>query len=241
MDEHATTTPKKIADQMTIDSSSAEWWSTWSDWLKVAGFVLGGLVTAIAVVGWAFSLKAGKLKDEASRLKEATLERFKIESALSISEADAKAAEANKIAAAANARAAVSELELARIKAAMQPRRFTDVQVAAMIPVFRSFPRRPKIQFWYRQPNAEAHGFGDHIADILSAAGFTEGSLNGMWDKRLADGKHLPDGIWLNSLHPDQEFIQLFDRAFKAAGVEVPTMPIEAGEEAPILCIGHKK
>ena len=109
MHEEATITPKKIPDHMTIDSNSAEWWSSWSDWLKVAGFILGGIVTIVAVIGWAFSLKAGKLKDAASKAKESALERYKQESKLAIAEADAKAADANKIAATANERAAMLE------------------------------------------------------------------------------------------------------------------------------------
>ena len=111
MHEVATTEPKEIPIHMTIDPNSAEWWSRWSDWLKIAGFALGLLVTVIAVVGWAFSLKAGKLKDEASKLKEAALERYKQESKQSIAESDAKAAEANKIAAQANERTALLEKE----------------------------------------------------------------------------------------------------------------------------------
>jgi hypothetical protein len=108
MHDEAITTPKKIPDRMTIDSNSAEWWSNWSDWLRLTGFVLGGLVTIVAVAGWAFSIKAGKLKDEASKQKDAALERYKQESAKSIAEANAKAAEANR-------EAAQARLELAKI------------------------------------------------------------------------------------------------------------------------------
>lgn len=132
MREAATTDPKKTPEHMTIDSNSAEWWSSWSDWLKVAGFILGGIVTVVAVIGWAFSLKAGKLKDEASKLKEAALERYKQESKQSVAEADEKAAQANKIAAQANERAAllekeagVARLELEKLKARQADRFLT--------------------------------------------------------------------------------------------------------------------
>jgi len=77
-----------------------EWWSGWADFLGVTAAILGGILALVALLGWTFSWKAGKLKEEA-------LEKYKVESRESIAKADAKAAEANKAAARANEGAAM--------------------------------------------------------------------------------------------------------------------------------------
>lgn len=100
---NATTTPP--TPKMT-PSDSLNWWSSWSDILAVTGVILGAIVATVAIVGWVFSWKAGKLKDEA-------FESFKLESILAVSVAEEKAAEANSNAAKANERAAILEKEAA--------------------------------------------------------------------------------------------------------------------------------
>ena len=98
----ATTKPTKT----TMFSNSIEFWSKGSDLLAVTGLAFGGFVAVVAIIGWVFSWKAGTLK-------EAELNRFKLESKVSIANADSKAAEANRIAAKANERAASLEKEAA--------------------------------------------------------------------------------------------------------------------------------
>lgn len=185
MHEAKTTEPKNTPDHMTIDPNSAEWWSRWSDWLKIAGFILGGIVTVVAVVGWAFSLKAGKLKDEASKRKEAALERFKLESDRSISLADAKAAEANKIAATANVeaaraneRAAIlekdaadSRLALVKLQQKLAWRVITPEQSQRFREAVRNAPKS-KITMTYLGGNEEVVYFTDQFAKMLRDGGY---------------------------------------------------------------------
>lgn len=185
MHEAATTDPKKTPDHMTIDSNSAEWWSSWSDWLKVAGFILGGIVTIVAVIGWAFSLKAGKLKDEASKLKEAALERYKQESKQAISEADAKAADANKIAATANAEAAKaneraailekdaaeSRLELVKLQQKLAWRAITPEQSEKFSALLAQSPKG-RITMSYLTASEEVVTFAAQLAKLLRSAGY---------------------------------------------------------------------
>ena len=236
-----------------MDPNSAEWWTYWSDMLKIAGISVGVIVTIIAFIGWGFSMKATKLKDEASKKKAAEFEQYKLDAGKAIAEADAKAAEANaqaaeanKTAALANERAASSELELQRLKDKIAPRRFSKPQIVALIEVLEKFPRRPHLVVWYGQPDKEAADFANHIADIVTAAGFKEGKHNGMW------GRQIPPGLTLNSAHPDQDLVKLFAEAFKAAGVDLPAQSFEAirkvgpsatfkqSDESPILVIGVK-
>ena len=91
-----------------------EWWSGWADILGIIAVVLGGTWALVTLVGWAFSWKAGKLKD-------AALTRYQVEASQSI-------AEANKAASIANQQAAAAKLELALLQTKMTPRRLTKEQ-----------------------------------------------------------------------------------------------------------------
>src|SRR5436305_12477908 len=91
-----------------------EWWSGWADTLGVIAIVLGGIWVIVTLVGWAFSWKAGELKD-------LELTRYQAEAKQSI-------AEANKAAAIANQQAAAANLELASLQPKMAPRRLTQEQ-----------------------------------------------------------------------------------------------------------------
>src|ERR1043166_1689184 len=91
-----------------------EWWSGWADFFGVTAVILGGILVVVTLLGWTFSWKAGRLKDEA-------LARYQVEAKQSI-------AEANKAALIANQQAAASNLELARLQGKMVPRRLTKAQ-----------------------------------------------------------------------------------------------------------------
>ncbi len=57
-----------------------EWWSGWADVFGVSAAILGGILVLVTLLGWTFSWKAGRLKDEA-------LKRYQVEAKQSIAEA----------------------------------------------------------------------------------------------------------------------------------------------------------
>jgi hypothetical protein len=155
-----------------MNPNSAEWWTYWSDILKVAGFALGAIVTLVAIVGWAFSMKASKLKDIAAKKKEEAFELFKLDAATSIAKADAKAAEANKIAAIANERAAASALELERITNELAPRGLSDEQRQLFSEVAAaSLKPGMVVEFAYLADDREARGYAKDLRSMLVASG----------------------------------------------------------------------
>ena len=189
------------------------WWDSF-DTLSKLQTALAILVSILGFATLTIKLRADHIKKrtDARRVEE----RVKLDKEL-----ETKTAEALRATAALEAKQA--------------PRRFTNPQIAAMQQVLDAFPRRPKIMVWYRQPDPEAWGFADHIATIVTNVGYKEGTLNGMWDKPM------PAGLTLNSSHPDPELVNLFARAFAAAGVALPSQPLDASADAPILCVGWKQ
>jgi len=134
-----------------------EWWSGWADILGVIAVVLGGIWALVTLVGWAFSWKAGKLKDTA-------LTRYQVEARQSI-------AEANKAASIANQQAAAANLELALLQAKMAPRRLTKEQQERLASGVSSLaPQSASV--WYGAGDKESENFSWDIASALNAAGW---------------------------------------------------------------------
>ena len=134
-----------------------EWWSGWADILGVIAVILGGIWALVALVGWAFSWKAGKLKDTA-------LTRYQVEARQSI-------AEANKAASIANQQAAAANLELALLQAKMAPRRLTKEQQERLASGVK--PLAPQLaSVWYGAGDKESENFSWDIASALNAAGW---------------------------------------------------------------------
>ena len=134
-----------------------EWWSGWADILGVIAVVLGGIWALVTLVGWAFSWKAGKLKDTA-------LTRYQVEAKQSI-------AEANKAASIANQQAAAANLELALLQAKMAPRRLTKEQQERLASGVK--PLAPQLaSVWYGAGDKESENFSWDIASALNAAGW---------------------------------------------------------------------
>ena len=134
-----------------------EWWSGWADILGVIAVVLGGIWALVTLVGWAFSWKAGKLKDTA-------LTRYQVEARQSI-------AEANKAASIANQQAAAANLELAWLQAKMLPRRLTKAQQERLASGVSSLaPQLASV--WYGARDKESENFSWDIASALNAAGW---------------------------------------------------------------------
>jgi len=134
-----------------------EWWSGWADILGVIALILGGIWAVVTLVGWAFSWKAGKLKDIA-------LTRYQVEARQSI-------AEANKAASIANQQAAAANLELASLQAKMTPRRLTQEQQERLASGVK--PLAPQLaSVWYGAGDKESENFSWDIASALNAAGW---------------------------------------------------------------------
>ena len=134
-----------------------EWWSGWADILGIVAVILGGIWALVMLVGWAFSWKAGKLKD-------AALTRYQVEASQSI-------ADANKAASIANQQAAAAKLELALLQTKMTPRRLTKEQQETLASGIKSFA--PQLaSAWYGAGDKESENFSWDIASALDAAGW---------------------------------------------------------------------
>jgi hypothetical protein len=134
-----------------------EWWSGWADILGIVAVILGGIWALVTLAGWAFSWKAGKLKD-------AALTRYQVEASQSI-------AEANKAASIANQQAAAAKLELALLQTKMTPRRLTKEQQGRLASGVQSFA--PQVaSIWYGAGDKESENFSWDIASALDAAGW---------------------------------------------------------------------
>jgi hypothetical protein len=134
-----------------------EWWSGLADILGVIAVILGGIWALVTLVGWAFSWKAGKLKDTA-------LTRYQVEARQSI-------AEANKAASIANQQAAAANLELALLQAKMAPRRLTKEQQERLASGVK--PLAPQLaSVWYGAGDKESENFSWDIASALNAGGW---------------------------------------------------------------------
>jgi len=134
-----------------------EWWSGWADILGVIAVILGGIWALVTLVGWAFSWKAGKLKDTA-------LTRYQVEAKQSI-------AEANKAASIANQQAAAANIELALLQSKMAPRRLTKEQQESLASGVK--PLAPQLaSVWYGAGDKESENFSWDIASALNAAGW---------------------------------------------------------------------
>jgi hypothetical protein len=135
-----------------------EWWSGWADFFGVTAVILGGILALVTVLGWTFSWKAGRLKDDA-------LTKYQVDAKQSI-------AEANKAASIANQQAATANLELARLQAKMVPRRLTKVQRERLASGVRALaPQLASI--WYGAGDKESENFSWEIASALNDAGWT--------------------------------------------------------------------
>jgi hypothetical protein len=134
-----------------------EWWSGWVGFFGVTAVVLAGLLALVTLLGWTFSWKAGRLKDEA-------LARYQVEAKQSI-------AEANKATSIANQQAAAANLELARLQGKMVPRRLTKAQQERLASGVSSFA--PQLAgVWYGAGDKESENFSWDIASALNDAGW---------------------------------------------------------------------
>src|SRR5216117_2459034 len=134
-----------------------EWWSGWADFFGVTAVILAGILALVTLLGWTFSWKAGRLKDDA-------LTRYQAEAKESI-------AEANKATSIANQQAAAANLELARLQAKMMPRRLTNAQQEGLTSGVRS--SAPQLaSVWYGAGDKESENFSWDIASALDAAGW---------------------------------------------------------------------
>ena len=134
-----------------------EWWSGWADFFGGSAVILGGILVLVTLLGWTFSWKAGKLKDEA-------LKRYQVEAKQSI-------AEANKATSIANQQAAAANLELARLQGKMVPRRLTKEQQERLASGVSSLaPQLASV--WYGAGDKESENFSWDIASALNAAGW---------------------------------------------------------------------
>jgi hypothetical protein len=134
-----------------------EWWSGWANFFGVTAMILGGILVLVTLLGWTFSWKAGRLKDEA-------LARYQVELKQSI-------AEANKATSLANQQAAAANLELARLQGKMVPRRLNKAQQDRLASGVSSLA--PQLAgVWYGAGDKESENFSWDIASALNDAGW---------------------------------------------------------------------
>jgi len=134
-----------------------EWWSGWADFFGVSAVILGGILVLVTLLGWTFSWKAGKLKDEA-------LKRYQVEAKQSV-------LEANKATSIVNQQAATANLKLARLQGKMVPRRLTKEQQERLASGVSSLA--PQVaSVWYGAGDKESENFSWDIASALNAAGW---------------------------------------------------------------------
>jgi hypothetical protein len=125
--------------------------------MKTPAFILLAVMALVTLLGWTFSWRAGRLKDEA-------LIKYQLEAKQAI-------AEANKATSIANQQAAAANLELARLQAKMLPRRLTKTQQEGLASAVSSLaPQSASI--WYGAGDKESENFSWDIASALDAAGW---------------------------------------------------------------------
>jgi hypothetical protein len=125
--------------------------------MKTPVFILLIAMALVTLLGWAFSWRAGRLKDE-------ELKRYQVEAKQAI-------AEANKATAIANQQAAAANLELARLQTKMLPRRLTKAEQERLASGVGSLaPQSASV--WYGAGDKESENFSWDIASALNAAGW---------------------------------------------------------------------
>ena len=148
---------------------STNWWSSWSDSLGLIAAVLGGFLGLVALFGWGFAWKAGKLKDDLSGVKEREFDAR-------ISEANRDAAIAKKEAALANERTAIAELKLEKLRIRFDPRTIGDHAVfGSPFAAFKGIPA----EVVYLKGDKECRDFAENLADSLSKYGEWKVSVYG--------------------------------------------------------------
>jgi hypothetical protein len=125
--------------------------------MKTVAFILLAAMVLVTSLGWMFSWKAGRLKDQA-------LIKFQLEAKQAI-------AEANKATSIANQQAAAANLELANLQSKMLPRRLTKGQQETFVSDVSSLaPQSASV--WYGAGDKESENFSWDIASALNAAGW---------------------------------------------------------------------
>jgi len=125
--------------------------------MKTPAFILLAAMALVTVLGWLFSWRAARLKDEA-------LIKYQLEAKQAI-------AEANKATSIANQQAAAANLELARLQAKMLPRSLTKAQQERLASGVSSLaPQSANV--WYGAGDKESENFAWDIASALDAAGW---------------------------------------------------------------------
>jgi hypothetical protein len=125
--------------------------------MKTAALILLVTVALVTSLGWMFSWRAGRRKDEA-------LIKYQLEAKQAI-------AEANKATSIANEQAAAANLELARLQSKMLPRRLTKAQQEELESAVSSLaPQSASV--WYGAGDKESENFSWDIASALNAAGW---------------------------------------------------------------------
>ena len=125
--------------------------------MKMAALILLVIVALVTSLGWMFSWKAGRLKDQA-------LIKYQLEAKQAI-------AEANKATSIANEQTAAANLELAGIQAKMLPRKLTKGQQETFISDVSSLAPQ-SVSIWYGAGDKESENFSWEIASVLNAAGW---------------------------------------------------------------------
>src|SRR6266567_8492252 len=128
-----------------------------SNGMKTVAFILLAAMALVTSLGWMFSWKAERRRDEA-------LIKYQLEAKQAI-------AEANKATSIANEQAAAANLELTRLQAKMLPRRLTKAQQETLASDVGSLaPQSASV--WYGAGDKESENFSWDIASALNAAGW---------------------------------------------------------------------
>jgi hypothetical protein len=221
---------------MTLPSAE-----TLADVLALAVAVLGVLAAFAGLGAWYFSAKASAAKD-------AALERFKVESASTTAEANARAAEANTKAVEAaegtakaraeaaaaiertkkleleaeqqRERAAKAERDLLSVKSAIAPRGFSTAERAKLIAALRAAPVKGKVSINCVLGDGEGFAFANEVDKILKTGGWeTTGVSQGAYGP---GGNPIGFGVVVHSAASAPPHAATLQAAFKAAGLDLP-------------------
>ena len=125
--------------------------------MKPAAFALLIAIALATLLGWAFSWRTARLKDE-------ELKKYQLQVKQAIAEAEKATAIANQQAAAVN-------LELTRLQSKMLPRRLSKAQQDTLASDVRALaPQAASV--WYGAGDKESENFAWDIASGLNAAGW---------------------------------------------------------------------
>jgi hypothetical protein len=187
------------------------WWSDWSDRLGILTAVVGGFAAIFGMIGFGFSLKAGKLKD-------AELDRYKKESEAAIATANARSEEAKEGAGKANERAAAlsKDAETARLahEQLKEKLAWRTISADARLSLIKSLRADGgKVSLHFVAGDPESTMFALQFSEVFKAAG---------WDVRVTGNSYtgILWGMWIPAPVPNTDATKMVWAGLESIGID---------------------